>query len=215
MQKCKTVVLKAQDGKLSPQDVETAAKAAKACKILAFPTDTVYGLGSNGLVKAAARRIYQIKGRPAMKPLPAFASSVEQAKTLTEWTPAAEALARKFWPGAVTLVLRPTEKGKLLTFAEYQTVAVRVPAQPLLLELLERSGVPWVQTSANLSGTGSLVDGAEVARQFDGLVDFVIDAGPAPGKESTIVDASCLPVRVLREGAVKTQDILEALGQTA
>lgn len=215
MQKCKTVVLKAEGGTLPPEDIQRLAAAAKACKIIAFPTDTVYGVGSTGLVKAAARRIYQIKGRPTLKPLPVFVASADAAKTWADWTPPADALARKFWPGALTLVLRHTEQGRLLTFAEYQTVALRVPNQPLLLSLLAASGVPWVQTSANLSGSPALNDPAEVIRQFDGLVDYIIDAGPTPGVESTIVDASALPVRVLREGALPQARVLESLQQAA
>lgn len=215
MQKCKTVVLKTgPDGHLTPEETQLVAKAAKSCKIVAFPTDTVYGLGSTGLIKAASRRIYQIKERPTLKPLPVFVHSVEAAKRFVEWTPAADVLARKFWPGAVTLVLRPTEQGRLLTFAEYQTVALRVPNQPALLELLRVSDVPWVQTSANRSGSPSLTDGADVARDFEGLVDYVIDGGKTPGIESTLVDATGLPVRVLREGAVKQQAVLDALQQS-
>src|SRR5579883_2731714 len=122
---------------LSTEQVDLVAKAAKGCKIIAFPTDTVYGIGSTGLIKAAARRIYQIKERPAIKPLPVFVASAAEAKRWVEWTPAAELLSRKFWPGAVTLVLRPTAEGRLLTFAEYQTVALRVPNQPSLLRAIQ------------------------------------------------------------------------------
>lgn len=211
MTKCKTTVLKSP---LSATDVETLAAAVKACKILAFPTDTVYGLGSTGLVKAAARRIYQIKGRPSVKPLPILVDSMAAAKRWVEWTPAADALARKFWPGALTLVLKPTEEGRLLTFAEFQTVAIRVPAHDELREIIAASGVPWATTSANVSGSKSLSTGAEVAAQFDGLVDFVLDGGVAPGRESTLADVASLPVRVLREGAIPSKDIFQALGQS-
>ncbi len=215
MQKCKTVVLKlGADGKLAPEQTQQVAKAAKSCKVVAFPTDTVYGLGSTGLIKAAARRIYQIKQRPTLKPLPIFVASLAAAKRWAAFSPAADLLARKFWPGALTLVLKPTEEGRLLTFAEYQTVAIRVPNQPALLELLAASDVPWVQTSANRSGAPSLNDADAVLREFDGLVDYVIDGGATPAVESTLVDATQLPVRVVREGAVKQRDVLEALQQS-
>ncbi|MBI5629811.1 MAG: threonylcarbamoyl-AMP synthase [Elusimicrobia bacterium] len=200
---------------LSPEAVHLLAEAAKACKIIAFPTDTVYGLGSTGLVKAAARRIYQIKGRSSLKPLPILVSSAQEARRWVEWTPAAEALSRKFWPGALTLALRPTQEGRLLTFAEYPTVAIRVPGHPLLLKLLEASAIPWVSTSANLSGSPALTEGAEVARQFQGLADFIIDAGPVPGRESTMVDAGNTAPRILRQGVVAAEEIHKALKESS
>ncbi len=207
-----SLVIKLSAGEqLSAEQVEQVAKAAKACRIVAFPTDTVYGLGSTGVIKAAARRIYQIKERPTLKPLPVFVSSAAEAKRWVEWSPAAELLSRKFWPGAVTLVLKPTAEGRLLTFAEYQTVAIRVPNQPSLLRAIQASGVPWVQTSANRSGAPAITDGAELVKQFDGVVDIIIDAGKLESRESTIVDASSLPVRVLRAGAVAAEQVLEAL----
>ncbi|MBI3553827.1 MAG: threonylcarbamoyl-AMP synthase [Elusimicrobia bacterium] len=208
----KTAVVRAgPDGSITAEELKAVAAAAKSCKIIAFPTDTVYGLGSTGLVKAASRRIYQIKQRSNLKPLPILVHSREAALRWVEMTPAAELLARKFWPGGLTLVLKPTQEGRLLTFPEYQTLAIRVPDHPLLLKLIEASGVPWVSTSANLSGSPSLKDGTEVARAFDGLVDFVVDAGPAGGLESSIADATGTPVRVLREGALSARQIQEAL----
>jgi L-threonylcarbamoyladenylate synthase len=209
MIKAKTIVLKSP---LSAEDVKRAGEAAKACKIVAFPTDTVYGLGSTGLVKAAARKIYQIKGRPSTKPLPILVDSKESALKWVEWTPAAEALAAKFWPGALTLVLKPTQEGRLLTFAEYQTVAIRVPAHEELRAIIAASGVPWCSTSANLSDAPSAKTGADTIAQFDGVVDLIVDGGPAAGGvESTVVDATALPVRVLREGALKSPKIFEAV----
>lgn len=206
-----SVIIRLEPGsELPEEEVRRLAGAVRSCKVLAFPTDTVYGLGSTGLVKAAWRRIYQIKGRPSLKPLPILVHSREAASRWVEWTPAGEALARRFWPGALTLVLKPTAEGRLLSFAEYQTLAIRVPGHPGLLKLIEASGVPWASTSANLSGLPPLADGEAVARQFDGRADFILCAGPAPGTESTLVDASSGPVRVLREGAVGSAQIREA-----
>lgn len=211
-----TEIIKVSSGEnLSAAATSTLAAAAKSCKIIAFPTDTVYGIGSGGLIKAAARRIYQIKERSTMKPLPVLIKSAAAAKRWVVWTPAAELLAQKFWPGALTLVLRPTEEGRLLTFGEYQTVAVRVPAHPVILSLLEASDIPWVSTSANLSGQPAITEGAELIKQFVGQVDYIIDAGTVAGTQSTLVDASQTPIRVLREGALKTSQILEALKQPA
>jgi L-threonylcarbamoyladenylate synthase len=205
-------LFKVSDGRLDDKDVQTLAQAAKACKIIAFPTDTVYGLGSTGLVKAASRRIYQIKGRSNLKPLPVLIHSTEAAKRWAQWTPLAEILAQKFWPGPLTLVLRHTADGRLLTFPEYQTVALRVPNHDLLRRLIEASGAPWASTSANISGQPALCEASEVESAFKGLVDFIIDGGKAPGIESTIVDASEDKPRILRQGAISKAQIDEALG---
>lgn len=211
-----TEIIKVPNNEALPEAaVRSLSAAAKSCKIVAFPTDTVYGVGSTGLIKAAARRIYQIKLRSTLKPLPVLIKSAAAAKRWVLWTPEAELLAKKFWPGALTLVLRPTEEGRLLTFGEYQTVAIRVPAHPVILSLLEASDIPWVSTSANLSGQPAITDGAELIKQFVGHVDYIIDAGTVAGTESTLVDASQTPVRVLREGALKTSLILDALKQPA
>ena len=200
---------------LSGEVLARVAAAAKSCKIVAFPTDTVYGLGTTGLIKAATRKIYQIKNRSTLKPLPIFVKSAAEAKRWAQWTPAAELLAKEFWPGPLTLVLRPTEAGRVLTFAEYPTIALRVPAHPVILKLLEASDIPWVSTSANRSGSPALKDGISVVKEFEGAVDFIIDAGSVAGMESTLVDVSEIPIRILREGALSSGQIMAALGQSA
>src|SRR3954469_21135142 len=123
-----TRIIKADQ--LDEETIKKIAAAAKGTKIIVFPTDTVYGIGSTGLIKAAARRIYQIKERPSIKPLPTFVHSIEAAKKYAEWTPLADALAKKFWPGQLTLVLKHTKEGELLTFPEYRTIAIRMPNHP-------------------------------------------------------------------------------------
>lgn len=207
------IIRLAPNEKLSGATLQRVADAAKGCKIVAFPTDTVYGLGSTALVRAAARQIYQIKGRDSQKPLPILVKSAAEAKRWAQWSPPAELLAKRFWPGGLTLILKPTKEGKLLTFAEYQTIAIRVPSHPVALKLLETSDIPWVSSSANPSGSPAPKDGATVIKNFDGLVEFIIDAGELPGKESTLVDATGVPVRILREGAITKAGILEALDQ--
>lgn len=202
------------DGSLSSEDLAELAAAVRACKLVVFPTDTIYGLGSTGLVKAAARRIYQAKGREAMKPLSILIKSALEARRWVEWNVAAEVLSRRWWPGPLTLVLQPTPEGRLLASPEFPTLAIRVPAHPAALGLLEAAGVPLASTSANLSGWPVLVSGAAVAAELGGLVDFVVDAGELRGAASTIVDATALPARVLREGKVSRADIEETLKAT-
>ncbi|MFA6030385.1 MAG: L-threonylcarbamoyladenylate synthase [Elusimicrobiota bacterium] len=192
-----------------PELLRELAGALQQGRLFVFPTDTVYGLGTTGLIRAAVRRIYDAKGRDAMKPLPVLIHSTDEARRWAEWTPAAEALARRFWPGALTLVLRPTLEGRRLTTSEQPTVAFRVPGHPLLRELIEASGVPWASTSANRSGRPAIADGAQAAAEFDGRADFILDGGRTGGLESTVVDATGSP-RVLREGAIPSADILRS-----
>lgn len=200
---------------LSEAGLQKVAKAAAGCKIVVFPTDTVYGLGSTALIKAATRRIYQIKARSSLKPLPVLLPAISDVGRWAQWTPQAEVLADKFWPGALTLVLRPTAEGRLLTFAEYPTLAVRVPAHPVAAALLKVSGVPWVVTSANISGEPAIIDGEAAIRQFDDRVDFIVTQGRVSGAESTVVDATAPAVRVLREGAISRAQIEEAASAAA
>jgi len=189
-------------GSLPEQSVQELAEAVRQAKVLAFPTETVYGLGTTALIKAAVRRIYEIKRRDSLKPLPILVHSAQAVRRWACWTPAAEALARRFWPGPLTIALCPTKEGRILAFAETPTVAFRVPDHPLLLRLLAASGVPWASTSANRSGLPELADGEQVAAEFGGEVDYVLAAGRTPGGVSTVVDASGDAVRVLREGII-------------
>lgn len=198
-------------GRLSADDAARLGAAAKSCRIVAFPTESGYALGSTGLIKAATRRLLQVKERSTLKPLPVMASSVDEAKKWVEWTPLGGALAAKLWPGAVALLLKPTQAGRLLTFPEYPTVAVRVPAHPAARALLEASGVPWVYTSANKSGRPPLLDAAAVAAALGAEVDFIVDGGPAPAGEATVVDATGEKPRITKAGLVSAELVQGAL----
>ena len=204
-------LIKVEPGQpMCADDLLAAAQAMKACRVVAFPTDTVYGLGTTALVKAAQRRVYDAKGRDAFKPLPVLIHSAEEAKRWVQWTPAAEALAARYWPGALTLVLKPTREGERLKLQlEFPTLAVRVPSHPIALALIRAVGGPLAVTSANLSGKPALADGGAVAGGFLEKVEIVIDAGAVSGLESTVVDATGVPVRVSREGALRREDVLE------
>ncbi len=205
-----TKIFHASDaGKLPEEAIQTLAEAAKACRTIIFPTDTVYGLGSTGLIKAASRRIYQIKARSSIKPLPVLVWSAEEAKKWVQWTDQAEKLSQKFWPGALTLVLRPTQQGKILTFPEYQTIAISVLNHPLLNEIIKISGVPWVSTSANISGSPAISKAEDVLSTFRGTVDYIISAGDTPGGEATIIDATGKTIRILREGKISASQAFE------
>lgn len=202
-------------GKLSPEDLREVSSAVAAGRTAVFPTDTVYGIGTTALVRAAARRLYDAKAREPMKPLPILVHSPEEARRWVVWTPAAEALAARFWPGPLTLVLPPTREGRRLAPAEFATLGIRVPAHPVILALLEASGVPWASTSANLSGSPALKDGAAAVAAFERTVDFIVDAGTVGGRESSVVDASGARARILREGCLSREEVSDALGSRA
>jgi L-threonylcarbamoyladenylate synthase len=200
----------AADGTLSDADAAKLGAAAKGCRVIAFPTECAYALGSTGLIKAATRRLLQVKERSTLKPLAVLAASSEEAKKWVEWTPLAEALASKLWPGPLALLLKPTATGRLLTFPEYPTVAIRVPSHPAARAMLAASGVPWVYTSANKSGQPPLTDAAAVAAELGAEIDFLVDGGTASAPEATVVDATGTAPRVLKEGAISAARVLEA-----
>lgn len=187
-----------------------AAAAAARGEVVAFPTDTVYGLGTSASSREGVERLYRMKGRAPDKPLPLLAASAADLEPWVEFSSQARSLAARFWPGRLTLVLKATEKGRGLACCQGRTLAVRVPGHPVTLALLQGAPAPWAQTSANESGQPPLADGAAVAARFGDELAVVLDCGPAAGKESTVVDAAASPVRVLREGAVPARDVLAA-----
>ncbi len=199
----------AADGSISDADAAKVGAAAKSCRIAAFPTETAYALGSTGLVKAATRRLLQIKERSTLKPLPVLVASVADAKRWVEWTPLAERLAAKLWPGPVYLLLKPTAEGRLLTFPEYPNLAVRVPAHPVARAIVAASGVPWVCTSANKSGRPPLTDASAVASELGAEIDAIV-GGTAGVGEPTFVDAAGENARATKIGVVSAEAVAEA-----
>ena len=199
------------DGTLSPADAAKAGAAGKACKLVSFPTESSYAVGSTGLIKAATRRVLQVKERSTLKPLAVLVHSTEAAKAWVQWTPVAEALAAKFWPGPLLLLLKPTSQGRLLTFPEYPTVAIRVPGHPAARALIEASGVPWVYTSANKSGKPAKLDAAGVQAELGADIDLIIDGGPCPSGDPTVVDATGDKPRVTKAGLISAESIQGAI----
>lgn len=198
------------DGTLSPDQASRAGAAGKSCKLVAFPTESSYAVGSTGLIKAATRRLLQVKERSTLKPLAVMTHSTEAAKQWVEWTPLAEALAAKFWPGPLLLLLKPTPQGRLLTFPEYPTVAIRVPAHAAARALIAASGVPWVYTSANKSGRPAKLDAPSVLAELGPDLDLLLDGGAVPEGAETIVDATGDKPRVTKTGLIPAEAIQEA-----
>jgi L-threonylcarbamoyladenylate synthase len=189
-------------------NVAHAAALIRAGKLVAFPTETVYGLGANALDAAAVERIFAAKGRPKNSPLIVHVDSIEMARGLAaEWPRTAEALVRRYWPGPLTLVLRKSESVPDIVTAGLATVGLRMPAHPLALELIRISGVPIAAPSANRFTELSPTHASHVP---EALADYVLDGGPARvGIESTVMSLVGAPV-LLRPGVIPLPE-LEAL----
>ena len=200
-----------QDGSLSPENAARAGAAGKSTKLVAFPTESSYAVGSTGLIKSATRRVLQVKERSTLKPLAVMVHSTDAAKAWVEWTPLAETLAAKFWPGPLLLLLKPTSQGRLLTFPEYPTVAIRVPAHPAARAMIAASGVPWIYTSANKSAQPPKLDAAAVLAELGPDLDLLIDGGSVPAGDPTLVDATGDKPRVTKVGLIPAEAIMGAV----
>lgn len=189
--------------------VEAGISILKRGGIVAFPTDTIYGLGASALIEAAVRRVYHVKKRSLKMAFPLLLADVSQiSEVAVEVPPIVWLLADKFLPGALTMVLRKSESISDIVTAGGQTVAIRVPAHPVPVALSQGLGAPVLGTSANVSGQPSTMTADEVKAQFGGQLDLVIDGGRSPGgRESTIVDVSGEPPTVLRLGAIGLDEL--------
>lgn len=197
------------------EEYRSAFDALQRGGVVALPTDTVYGLIAVAADDAAVERIYAVKARDAALAMPLLVGSVEQARLIAAFNPAGEALAAAFWPGALTLVLPRQVRYRTLAAAGGDTVAVRVPDDPVIREFASQLG-PLTGTSANRSDAPECRTAAEVRAQLGDDVDCIVDAAVrAGGVASTIVDCSGRAVRILREGAVPREAIERALAGVA
>ncbi|SFR37557.1 L-threonylcarbamoyladenylate synthase [Litoreibacter janthinus] len=198
---------------LGPADLAKASKLLQDGGLVAFPTETVYGLGADARNGTAVAAIYAAKGRPSFNPLIVHVASLEQAETLAHFDDDARALAQAFWPGPLSLVL-PLKDGhglSSLVTAGLDTVAIRMPAQKLARDLLLAAGCPVAAPSANPSGQISPTKAAHVLSGLSGRIDAVLDDGPCEvGVESTIVATN--PVRLLRPGGLPVEALEAAIG---
>ena len=191
------------------QQVEQGIAVLRRGGIVAFPTDTIYGLGACADLPQAVERVYRAKGRPHSMALPLLLAHISQISEVASYVPpVAWLLAEKFLPGALTLVLLKSSSVPDIVTAGGKTVAVRVPAHPVPVALAEGVGKPIVGTSANLSGRPGSLTAEGVYCQFGDRVDLVIDGGRCPGgRESTIVDVTGEKPVILREGAISRQSL--------
>ena len=202
----KTVVIKSDD-------ISYAAEVILRGGLVAVPTDTVYGLAANGLDRGAVERIYEVKGRPVIKPIILLIPDIDAARVFCETVPeAAKTLAAAFWPGALSLVLRKRDTVPDIVTAGGVTVGVRSPNHPKALELMRLTGVPLAAPSANPSDLTSPKSAEDVLDYFDGKIECIIDGGRcAVGYESTIVDLTSEPYRILRHGALTDEAVWKTL----
>jgi L-threonylcarbamoyladenylate synthase len=197
-----------------PQCAEYAAQLLRSGELVCFPTDTVYGIGAAASNEAAIKRLYAVKGRPPNKSLPLLIANSIGAMDLADVPPIANDLMSHFWPGGLTLVFKKAEMFFSAALAGQQTVALRVPDQDLVRDIIRLLREPITGTSANRTGARPPVSAAEVAFQLGDMASLVIDDGPSPrGVESTIVDLSQDAPVLQREGAITRQEIESVLGR--
>jgi L-threonylcarbamoyladenylate synthase len=199
---------------VSPEALARAAVALRGGELVAFPTETVYGLGAHALDAAAVGRIFAAKGRPATNPVIVHVATFDEALALAaSMPPMATALAQHFWPGPLTLVVPRGPRVPDIVTAGGPTVAIRIPSHPVAKDLLHAAGVPVAAPSANRSTCLSPTRAEHVLRGLDGRIDFLIDGGPCPGGlESTVLDVTTSPPTLLRPGGLSIRLIEEAIG---
>lgn len=208
-----TEVIRVEAQRPSPAEIARAAECLRGGGLVAFPTETVYGLGVHALDRAAVLRLFEAKGRPAHDPLIVHIGSLAQLPSLVVEVPeSAKTLAARFWPGPLTLVLGRSAAVPREVTAGLDTVAVRIPSHPVARALLEAAGLPIAAPSANLFSRPSPTRAEHVAADLNGRIDMIIDGGPTEvGVESTVLDLTTTPARVLRPGAVGVEELRELL----
>ncbi len=191
--------------------IEKAAEVLKKGGSVVFPTETVYGLGGNIYISSAIKEIYKAKGRPSDNPLIVHIWDIEQLKELTEdVSEVAKLLMDKYWPGPLTIIFKKSSNVPDSITGGLDTVAVRMPQDPVALALLEKANVPVAAPSANTSGRPSPTQGKHVVEDLDGKVDIIIDGGDCKvGLESTVIDVYSNPIMILRPGGITLEDILK------
>jgi L-threonylcarbamoyladenylate synthase len=196
---------------MTTDQVNLAIRTLNKGGVVAFPTDTVYGLGASFLDEEAVEKIYIVKRRARGLPIPLLLSEESQLDEVARRVPEiARRLARRFWPGALTLVLPKSPSVPDAVTAGGDTVAVRIPDHPIAISLIRGLGVPLAATSANISGGASPVTAEDVRSQLGGEVDLIIDGGRCRvGVESTVIDVTGETPTILREGAISRDEIAD------
>jgi L-threonylcarbamoyladenylate synthase len=206
----KTQILPATDS----QAFAHAVRLLRAGKVIAFPTDTVYGVGANGLNEQAIEQLFIVKDRPQNKAIPYLLAKADDMRMVArEIPPAAQMLAQKFWPGGLTLVIPANDRVPRILIAEGDTIAVRVPNHPLTRTLIEELRAPLAATSANLSGGANPATAQDVFAQLNRRLPLILDGGATRGNiPSTVVDVTTNPPTVRRVGVIGIEEIEKVIG---
>jgi L-threonylcarbamoyladenylate synthase len=208
-------VVQLDSSRISAAVIAEAAAILQGGGLVAFPTETVYGLGANALDAAAVARIFEAKGRPSRNPIIVHVTGAEAARMLvSSWPAAAEQLAARFWPGPLTLVLPKNPVLPDIVTASGPNVGLRAPAQPIAQALLRAAGVPIAAPSANRSTYISPTTAQHVLRSLSGQIELILDGGPtSAGIESTVLDLTCDPPRILRPGPIGAGELETCVGR--
>lgn len=209
-----TIIIKMREG-LDEKRIKVAAKLIREGKLVAFPTETVYGLGADALNSKAVRRIFEAKGRPADNPLIVHIADFNQVHELVKEVPSeVELLAKHFWPGPLTVVLPKRENVPKITTGGLEMVAIRMPAHEIALGLIRASKRPIAAPSANISGKPSPTLAEHVVDDFYGIIECIIDGGETTiGVESTVIDLTTKPPTLLRPGGLPMEEIERIIGK--
>jgi L-threonylcarbamoyladenylate synthase len=213
----KTEYLQVNPENLDRRPFRKAGDLLRQGEVVAFPTETVYGLGANALNANAVKKIFLAKGRPHDNPLIVHIAEFEQLKPLVQGiSEKAYVLMHRFWPGPLTLIFPKSNLVPNEVTAGLDTVAVRMPRHPVALKLIKEAGVPIAAPSANTSGLPSPTEGAHVLADLNGKIPLILDGGETEvGLESTVVDVTVEPPLILRPGGVTLEEIEDAIGQAA
>lgn len=211
----KTEIIKLDRDNIDLDKVRHAAEVLKGGGLVAFPTETVYGLGANALDRTAVRKIFEAKGRPSDNPLIVHISDKHEVSRLVrDLPPDASRLMDMFWPGPLTLVVQKSCVVPREVTGGLDTVAIRMPSHPVALALIKESGLPVVAPSSNASGRPSPTEAKHVIEDLSGKIDVIIDAGSsAIGLESTVLDITADPPVILRPGGITPVQLEEVLGK--
>ncbi len=211
----KTKIININPKKINLAKIKIAAEVIKQGNLVAFPTETVYGLGADALNEKAVAKIFKAKGRPFNDPLIVHIANIKELHRLSKQVPSvAVKLAKTFWPGPLTLVLKKSELISDIITAGLDTVAIRMPSDNIALSLIKEAQTPIVAPSANLFGRTSPTNAQHVADDLDGKIEIIIDGGKTKvGVESTVLDITAKPVQVLRAGGISVEQLKEVIGQ--